>query len=137
MILEKDLENAMLSFRRKMTDEMHKQAKLLNFNTSQLEVLYYIVKKGNPTMKNIADKLQITPPSVTSIIESLCDRGLLKREFDEKDRRTIRMTATQKTFKLFSVFKDKKLLILKNLFSKLSNEDKKQLIKIINIIIKD
>ena len=137
MILEKDLENAMLSFRRKMTDEMHRQVKLLNFSISQLEVLYYVIKKGNPTMKNIADKLRITPPSVTSIIESLYDRGLLKREFDEKDRRTIRITATQKTFKLFSVFKDKKLLILKNLFSKLSNENKKQLIKIINIIIKD
>jgi DNA-binding MarR family transcriptional regulator len=88
-------------------------------------------------MKNIANRLRITPPSVTSIIESLHDEGLLKREFDEKDRRTIRMTATQKTFKLFFAFKNKKLLILKNLFLKLSNEDKKQLIKIINIIIKE
>ncbi len=137
MILEKDLENAILSFHHKLKDEMHKQAIKMHFNTSQLEVLHFVTEKGNPTMKNIADRLHITPPSVTTIVESLIKKDLLQRESDTKDRRTIRITATSKTIKLFYKFKNKKLLILKNLFLKLNDENKKQLIRLINIIIKD
>lgn len=137
MILEKDLENAILSFHHKLRGEMYKQAKQLHFSSSQLEVLHYVLEKGNPTMKDIANMLHITPPSVTTIIESLCDKNLLKRESSKKDRRIVRITITPKTFKILSSLKNKKLVILKNLFLKLNNEDKKQLIKIINIIIKE
>jgi DNA-binding MarR family transcriptional regulator len=137
MIIEKDLENAILSFHHKMVDEMYKQAKKLQFTPSQLEVLLFVLEKGNPTMKDIASKLHITPPSVTSIVDPLCDKNYLKRQTSEKDRRIVKMVVTPKTFKLFSSLKDKKLTVLKNLFFKLNNEDKKQLIKIINIIIKE
>ena len=134
---EKDLENAILSFHHKLIDEMCKQAKQLKLTSSQLEVLHCIGEKGNPTMKEIASSLHITPPSVTSVVESLCEKNYLKRESNKKDRRIIRIVITSKTLKLFSSFKNKKLVILKNLFLKLNNEDKKELIKIINIIIKD
>lgn len=137
MILEKDLENSILSFHHKLRGEMCKQAKELHLSSSQLEVLHYVLEKGNPTMKDIANMLHITPPSVTTIIESLCDKNLLKRESSKTDRRIVIITITPKTFKILSSLKNKKFVILKNLFLKLNNEDKKQLIKIINIIIKE
>jgi DNA-binding MarR family transcriptional regulator len=137
MILEKDLENAILSFHHKLMDEMYKQAKQLRLTSSQLEVLHCVGEKGNPTMKEIANSLHITPPSVTSIVESLCEKNFLKRETYKKDRRIVRIIITPKALKLFSSFKNKKLTILKNLFLKLNNKDKKELINIINIIIKD
>lgn len=136
MILEKDLENSILSFHHKLIDEMCKQAKQLKLTSSQLEVLHCVGEKGDPTMKDIAKKLHITPPSVTNIVEPLCDKGFLKREFSKNDRRIVRIVITPKALKLFSTFKNSKLAILKNLFLKLNSEDKKELIKIINIIIK-
>ena len=136
MILEKDLENAILSFHHKLMDEMCKQAKLLRFTPSQLEVLRYVLEKGDPTMKDIAHQLHITPPSVTSVVDSLFDKGFLKRESNKKDRRIVKILITPKTLKIFASFKNKKITILKNLFLKLNNEDKKELIKIIKIIIK-
>ncbi len=135
--LEKDLEEAILTFHHKMMDELHKRAIKLNFSTSQLEVLLFIFEKGDPTMKDIANRLHITPPSVTIIIETLCERGLVKRETNKQDRRIIKIIITPKTLKLFSKFKSKKLSILKNLFFKLNDENKKELVKILNIITKE
>jgi DNA-binding MarR family transcriptional regulator len=138
MTIEKDLENAILSFHHKLTDEMYKQAKKFKLTPSQLEVLHYVAEEGNPTMKEIASKLHITPPSVTTIVEPLCQKNFIKREINGKDRRIIRITITHKTFKLFSLLiKNKKLVMLRNLFLKLNDKEKKELIKIINIIIKE
>ncbi|HXK38003.1 MAG TPA: MarR family winged helix-turn-helix transcriptional regulator [Candidatus Paceibacterota bacterium] len=137
MITEKDLENTILGFHRKLISELHKEAERLHFTPSQLQVLQFVSENENPTMKDIAAALNITPPSVTSIVEPLCDNGFLKREVDENDRRIVRVVVAPKTFKAFSSLKDAKLVILKNLFSKLNNEDKESLSKILNKIINE
>ena len=108
MILEKDLENAILLFHHKLMDEMYKKAKQLKLTSSQLEVLHCVGEKGNPTMKEIASSLHITPPSVTNVVESLCKKNYLKREFGKKDRRIVRIVITPKALKLFSSFKNDK-----------------------------
>ncbi len=45
-------------------------------------------------MRDLADFLCVTPPSATSLIDSLVESKLLKRNFDNADRRTIRLTIT-------------------------------------------
>lgn len=135
MITEKDLERTILGFHRKLIGELQKEAERLHFTPTQLQVLQYVSEHENPTMKDIAAELQVTPPSVTTIVEALCEGGFLKREVDEHDRRIIRVVVTPKTFRTFSSLKDAKLVILKNLFSKLSNEDKETLSVIINKLI--
>ena len=132
--IEIKLEDAMLAFHRKVMFELVKEAKRLKFTPSQLEVLHYVAEKENPTMKDIAEHLHIKPPSVTTIIEALVAKKLLQKEFDEKDKRITRILITRKCWKLFSVLKNKKVIILKNLFSQLNIEDKKALIKIFNTI---
>lgn len=135
MITEKDLERTILGFHRKLISELHKEAERLNFTPSQLQVIQFVSENENPTMKDIAIALNITPPSATSTVESLCENGFLKREVDASDRRIIRVVVTPKTFKAFSSLKDAKLVILKNLFAKLNNEDRESLNTIINKII--
>jgi DNA-binding MarR family transcriptional regulator len=137
MISEKDLENSILGFHRKLVDEMHKEAERLNFTPSQLQVVQFVSENENPTMKEIAVALGITPPSATTIVEALCDTGILRREVDTEDRRVIRVTITPKTFKAFSKLKDAKLIILKNLFSKLNDADREMLNTLINKIISE
>ena len=137
MVTEKELEDLILAFHRKLIAEIGKEAERLHFTPSQLQVLHVVLEEGNPTMKAIAVKLNITPPSVTSSVESLCTNGFLVREEDEKDRRSIRVSITPKTLKTFSSLKDAKLDILKRLFLKLSGEDKDALRKILQIIINE
>lgn len=135
MITEKDLENTILGFHRRLVAELQKEAERLHFTPSQLQVIQFVSENENPTMKDIATELRITPPSVTTTVETLCEAGFLKREPDDRDRRIIRVSVTPKMFKTYSSLKDAKLIILKNLFSKLNNEDRESLSKIINKII--
>ena len=66
------------------------------FSFLQLETLRYVAEKDNPSMKDIADYLCVTPPSATSLINSLAEAGQLERIHDKNDRRFVRLIVTHK-----------------------------------------
>ena len=132
--LEKEFEDSIISFHYRMVNELRKKSKEFGLSVSQMEVLHYVVEHKNPTMKEIADHLQVKPPSATTIIETLCKKKLLKREVSGKDKRITRVSFTEDIWKFFKTFKSKKILILKSIFSELNDVDKKDLIRIINIL---
>ena len=66
------------------------------FSFLQLETLRYVAEKDNPSMKDVADYLCITPPSATSLINSLVKAGQLERVHDKNDRRFVRLVVTPK-----------------------------------------
>ena len=135
-ITEKDFEEVLINFHHKLIEVLKKEAGSLNCTISQLEVIRYVVEKEDPTMKDIALHLKLKPPSVTVIIEFLQANNFIKREFDKEDRRIVRIKATTKSKKLFASMKDKKLLALKNMFIKLEEKDKKELIRIMSNLTK-
>ncbi len=65
-------------------------------NVSMLhgQILRFVVEKKSVTMKDLAQHLSITPPSATSITESLVKKGWLERETDKVDRRVVRIHVT-------------------------------------------
>ena len=132
--LNKDLEDSILMFHYKMISEIRRKSKEIGFTSSQLEILHYVAEKVNPTMKEIAEHLQIKPPSVTTLVEALCKKKLLKREINNKDKRIVRISFTENIWKVFKSIKNKKHLILKDLFSRLSYEDKKEVVRIISVL---
>ncbi|MCD6086291.1 winged helix-turn-helix transcriptional regulator [bacterium] len=66
------------------------------FSVLRLEALRYIAEKKNPSMREVADYFCITPPSVTSLIDSLVKSKVVKRIYDKDDRRAIRLFITSK-----------------------------------------
>jgi DNA-binding MarR family transcriptional regulator len=132
---EQELEDALLMFHHRMQQELKSEAARFKISSSQLEVLRYVAE-GSPTMKSIAERLKITPPSVTTIIDVLVKRGLLKRESSTKDRRIIKIILTLKAWKFFTKLKDQKLTILQNIFNELKQNDKKELIRLLSILSK-
>jgi len=128
------LEEAFFIFRRKLLDTVREESIGLQYPASHIETLYFIAKKGNPSMKDIATHLKITPPSVTAIIETMQKKDLLIRVLSEKDRRTIRVTLTPKAWKLFRTFHEKKIAVLTSMLSKLDDTKQKQLITILTIL---
>jgi len=56
-----------------------------------MQTLHFIKEGKSTTMKELAAYLHITPPSATSLINSLVHRGLVERIFDKHDRRTIKL----------------------------------------------
>ena len=132
--IENTVEEFMTMFHHKIKKEFRIEAIKFNFTISQIEVLHYVIKNKNPIMRDIADYLKITPPSVTTIIEFLTKKKLLKREIDKKDKRIVRIIATQKAIKTFEYFKNKRIRMIKEILSKLSVKDKNELVRILSLL---
>ena len=96
-----------------------------------LETLRYVKEKKDPLMKNVADYLCITPPSATSLIDSLVKVDLLKRIFDDNDRRSIRLKITNQGKKMIGKNLVEITARMKKALSPLNKEEQEKLIKIL------
>ena len=103
---------------------------------SEIEVLMFLKENGTSTMKNISDYLRIKPSSVTPVVDKLFKKKILKRVADKKDRRITYIALTESGLKEIhkkhqQIHKD-----IKKIFGELNEKNKKDLIKIINKLLK-
>ena len=63
---------------------------------AQLSALSVIVFGGKTSLSELAKTEQVRPPTMSRIIDALVRDGLVKRETDKTDRRSIIITATEK-----------------------------------------
>lgn len=63
---------------------------------SHAGILFLVNSNPNMTQKDLAERLKITPPSVTAAIKEMERKGFLTRETDAKDMRQNKMALTQK-----------------------------------------
>ncbi|MDB5204697.1 MAG: hypothetical protein JWP09_725 [Candidatus Taylorbacteria bacterium] len=121
------LEVALLDLRRAMTDALKDQAVKLGQSVVHIEVLKFVLETGDPTMKSLSAHLKITPPSTSTLVDGLVEKGFLERILDVKDRRAIRLKLTTKSHKLFAKLHKSKISIFNEILTRLNEEDKKQL----------
>ena len=133
----RSLEETLFAFRRKFSDVMRHEAESLHCPLSQIDTLTFIAEKGNPSMKEIAAYLKITPPSATAIIEAMQKKKLITRAGSLADRRTIRVILTPAAWKLFRSLRERKFATMTKMLSKLRDTERKQLIKILTILTRE
>jgi DNA-binding MarR family transcriptional regulator len=63
---------------------------------AQLSALSVIVFSGKTSLSDLAKAEQVRPPTMSRIIDGLVRNGLVKRETDKRDRRSVIITATDK-----------------------------------------
>lgn len=63
---------------------------------AQLSALSVIVFGGKTSLSDLAKAEQVRPPTMSRIIDALVRDGLVRRETDKTDRRSIIITATEK-----------------------------------------
>jgi DNA-binding MarR family transcriptional regulator len=63
---------------------------------AQLSALSVIVFGGKSSLSDLAKAEQVRPPTMSRIIDALVRDGLVKRETDKRDRRSIIISATEK-----------------------------------------
>ena len=128
---EPTLDDALLELRRVMTEELRKKAQKMGQSVAHLEVLKFIAERGDPTMRALADHLGITPPSTSTLVERLVKKGLVSRLYSHSDRRTVRLSLTAKSQRLFASLNQSKISIFSTMLKRLGKEDKKQLAKLL------
>jgi DNA-binding MarR family transcriptional regulator len=63
---------------------------------AQLSALSVIVFGGKTSLSDLAKAEQVRPPTMSRIIDALVRDGLVKREVDKRDRRSVVITGTDK-----------------------------------------
>ncbi|MFA5871628.1 MAG: MarR family transcriptional regulator [Parcubacteria group bacterium] len=107
---------------RQLVQEQTTPKKGKGFSFLQFNTLRYI-KERRPLMKDLADYLMITPPSATSIIDTLAESGSVERMRDPEDRRIVRIVITKKGEEQLKKFTNKMVdRMRKNLKSLTKNE---------------
>jgi len=101
------------------------------FSFLQLETLRYVAEKGNPSMKDVADYLCVTPPSATSLINSLAKAGQLERIHDKNDRRFVRLVVTPKGKTVLASGFKKITTRMRRVLSNLNARERSDLFKIL------
>lgn len=131
-----ELQTLIGTFKRTIGDLYRKETSALHCSISHLEILHYISQHKNPTMKELAGHLRITPPSVTTMIDAMVEHRLVKRENAAGDRRSVRILLTPQAKKLHLTLQKKKNAMLATLLKKLTAEQKQQLSEIIRTLVK-
>ncbi len=75
---------------------MSEKEKLLlkDISIAQFHTIMMIRKKGKVSLKELAHMQQISPPSASAMVDRLVEKGVLKRDQSQKDRRQVEISLT-------------------------------------------
>ncbi len=102
----------------------------------QSETLRFIDEHGTPSMREIAEYLKITPPSVTVHVTALVEEGILERVADGEDRRVIRLRLSKKGKSILEKNMQLKSKAFSKIISHLSKKEIQELTRILSVIIR-
>ena len=71
-----------------------RQQSLEGLSPAQASALGTVNRLGRPTLGELAALEQVQPPSMTRIVANLADAGMVVREADAADRRSVRVRIT-------------------------------------------
>lgn len=84
----------MVSHRAKNTaKDMYQE---FDMNRSSAGVLFMLHKRKTMSQKELAKRLNVTAPSITSMIQKMEKSGYITRRTDEQDQRVMRLSLTEK-----------------------------------------
>lgn len=104
---------------------------------SQIKTLKLIAERGKITQKELLKILTLKSGSVSEMVKKLENQGYIIKEKDENDKRITNITLTDEGRK----FLDAQLIIKREqekvLFTSLSDDERKELIKLLNKLFED
>ena len=122
-----------LIFSMQRTNEELWKDKLSGISTIEISILSILERKPDVILKEIADNLLIPGSTLTSAVDRLEKRGLLKRVISEKDRRSFGLSLTTKGKLVQEEHrKSEKLLWKKILDAYETSEDRREFIRLLH-----
>lgn len=100
------------------------------------DILVCLYKNGKMTMKDIANCIHRTKPTVTVLVDKLEKLGYLKREASDKDSRSTNIVLTQKGEDFKVIFEKISKELNKILYQNLSPEESELIEKLLRKVLK-
>jgi DNA-binding MarR family transcriptional regulator len=104
------------------------QLETLGLGLAQLKTLDALdLSEGEPTVKDLADRLGMSLPGMSRNVDDLQRRGLLERREDERDRRMKRLRLTDEGRTVLGTMNSARLAGLEAVVDKLPAEQRERL----------
>jgi DNA-binding MarR family transcriptional regulator len=133
--VESQLMNHFFNVYRSIRQKMLPTDKECHMTIIQLHALIFLNNKNSSQVTEIADYLHISIPTVTVLIDKLVEEAFVLRQEAKEDRRMMMVSLTKKGKEFLEDSLEKRKLHLKKILSKLSSQDKKELIRILDKLI--
>ncbi|MBI3602322.1 MAG: TolC family protein [Candidatus Omnitrophica bacterium] len=102
----------------------------------QFWALEYLSRRGPSFMSVIASFLNVSRPAATGLIDRLIAQRLVSRRVGEDDRRSVKVEITSKGKRIVSNIWEQKRRSLEKVFSKISPQDRRQHLEILERVVK-
>lgn len=121
--LLQEVMNNVTAIRRLMASCMHQLDGEGNMPASQAELLLIVHQEGRPTLKELANLMQITPGAITQLVEYLERMDYVKRETSRVDRRVTQVMITAEGERKISAVKQQKGNLFKHVYKELTVDE--------------
>jgi DNA-binding MarR family transcriptional regulator len=95
----------------------------MGIGPAQASALSVVIFGGPLTLNRLAEAEQVRPPTMSRVIEALVNQGLVRRETNRDDRRSIMISPTAKGTKILLEGRNRREKRLIKLLSKLDADE--------------
>lgn len=95
-----------------------------DMNRSSAGVLFLLYQRKTMSQKALAEQLNVTAPSITSLIQKMEKTGYITRRPDDQDQRVMRLSLTEKGKSCIQSVKDVAERMEKIIFEGMSVEER-------------
>lgn len=117
------LANSLHVFAIRLLRLLRKEDEASGLSASRLSALSVLVFGGPASLGALARAEQVKPPTMTKLVQGLENEGLVCREPDPKDKRSLRIRATDRGHELMNRARERRMVILADLLGDLSEKD--------------
>lgn len=103
----------------------------LNLSFSHIRALHLLAPDKTLAMKELAEQLQMTPPSVTALTRRLVQTGLVRRETHPEDSRVVLLSLTDEGQQLFNQLYEDQLCRMEQLLHGLTLDEQQLFLKLL------
>lgn len=122
-----ELNNLLTEFYDKMSSWEQSVVKETGYSLAQIHTLEVLGSHGAMKMKDLSTRLGITTGTLTVQVDKLVRAGLIERQFDENDRRTIVVALTDAGSQVFAQHNQLHLTLTADLVRHLNEDEQRQL----------
>jgi len=107
----------------------------LELTVTQLRVLLTLRDIPGAPAGVLAERLRVTPPTVTGLVDRLVRSGAVRREEDPKDRRLVRNVLTERGHEVLGEVEREGRTYLTQVFERLSPEKLSRLVESLEVLV--
>lgn len=131
MTISSRLQEVIFSLSRYMREKSGMKSEMAHMSMVQIQTLIFLAKSKASPMKDIAEYLHVELSSATSLIDRLVEMKFVSRKQDKKDKRLVVISLTKNGKDMLQKVKKQKITRIHMLLNVLSDEEKMQLLTIL------